>query len=67
MSYIQMEDRVINFGKASVERVRGFIRKYPIFNTLLAGAGAYYSAQYGPAIRGGIKLLAPMVGLQCGE
>lgn len=65
--YWKWEDLTVDFMKNLVEKMRTSIRKYPIAATLLSGASAYYSAQYGPAVRGGIRLIAPMVGLQCGE
>jgi hypothetical protein len=48
-------------------KLREKVRKYPILSGLLSSAMGYYASQYGPAIRGGIKLVAPYVGLTCSE
>jgi len=57
--------RVERMALSGLGRLRGLIQRYPILATVSAAGASYYGGQYGPAIRGGIKMVAPYVGLSC--
>lgn len=59
--------KVEGWALSGLGKLREKVRKYPILSGALSSAGGYYASQYGPAIRSGIKLVAPYVGLTCSE
>lgn len=65
MSYIEREDQMLNLLKTGLAKLRGTISNNPLVSVGLSAAVTYYSAQYGPAIRTGIRFIAPTVGLKC--
>lgn len=61
-------EQAVNAGVVrGVGVLRGWVQRYPLLSVLGGAGAAYMGGQYGPAIRAGIRLLAPVVGLSCSE